>query len=309
MARRSTKLLRFENTLYRYKRDDQTWTIDSVNDNISKKQVDLFDKGTQATCKHMSQKVDPNLFRLGFTKEWSSTPFVSYAEKTSIDNKLFFQLFCQDYIKSSFKNLSVFLNKVEFKEVQNTFYINIYYYVPDRITKKDTAIVDRKKKRYAQQFTDLSQKTTIDYIPFFDESSSKDRNLTFKSSEFGAYLEQLFTKLYPKTVKINFHQHKTLGESASLISNFLSSELENSNANFKRALRNTLRELKNTSSIRGIRINCSGRLGKAPMAKTEWFKYGQIPLSKMNSNLDFAKSVSQTKYGTIGTKVWIYFYS
>ena len=34
MARRSTKLLRFENTLYRYKRDDQTWTIDSINDNI-----------------------------------------------------------------------------------------------------------------------------------------------------------------------------------------------------------------------------------------------------------------------------------
>ena len=93
MARRSTKLLRFENTLYHYKRDDQTWTIDSVNDSNSKKQIDLFDKGTQATCKHMSQKVNPNLFRLGFTKEWSSTSFLSYATETSTDNKLYLQLF------------------------------------------------------------------------------------------------------------------------------------------------------------------------------------------------------------------------
>lgn len=304
MARRSTKLLRFENTLYRYKREDQTWNIDSVNDNTSTAKVDIFDKGTHATCKHMSQKVNPTVFRLGFTKEWPSTTYLNYKENNSAKSRFYLQLFLQDYVKSCLAQLKAFLNKIEFKEVDNIFYINIFYYIPSRLNRKDIQISIRKKKRYTKVFG------TSENIPFFDESISdlKEKTLILNISKFSTHLEGMITKLYPFNVKVNCYQNKDIGESAVLIADFLSNELENSNANFKRALKGTFRELKTTNAIRGIRINCSGRLGKAPMAKTEWFKYGQIPLSKMNANLSFAKSTAHTKYGAIGTKVWVYYY-
>ena len=96
MARRSTKLLRSENTLYRYRREDQIWSIDSVNENLSKDRVDISDQGTYATCKHMSQKVNPNVFRLGFTKEWSSTVYLDYNQDISRKNKFYLHLFLQN---------------------------------------------------------------------------------------------------------------------------------------------------------------------------------------------------------------------
>jgi len=311
MARRSTKLLRFENTLYRYKRDDQTWSIDSVNENNSKKSIDLFEKGTHATCKHMSQKVNPLAFRLGFTKEWCSSTFLNYKNENVISNTFYFQLFIQDYVKSSLTNLKAFLDKIEFKEIEGILYINIFYYMPERILKKDILISDNKKKRYSQKFSSILNNEDIKYIHFFEEdpTSGKDRFLKLNIKSYGNYLENIFTTIYSKDIKINFCQVKDIGNSATLLSSFISAELENSNTNFKKALRGTLKEIKNSSSIRGIRINCSGRLGKAPMAKTEWFKYGQIPLSKMNTNLDFAKSTAITKYGSIGTKVWVYYYN
>lgn len=308
MARRSTKLLRFENTLYRYRREDQNWSIDSVNENITKDRVDIFDQGTYATCKHMSQKVNPNVFRLGFTKEWLSTVFLDYNQDISRKNKFYLHLFLQNYLKSSLSTLRAFLNKVEFKEVNNIFFVNVFYYVPNRINKKDIQILDRKKKRFEQKFGGVSAELT--QLPFFDEIATdlKEKTLSLNLEKYSSYLENMILKIYSTQVKVNFYQNKDISESPTLIADFISRELENSNANFKKALKETFRELKGTSKIRGIRVNCSGRLGKAPMAKTEWFKFGQIPLSKMNTNLAFAKSIAHTKYGSIGTKVWVYYY-
>ena len=44
------------------------------------------------------------------------------------------------------------------------------------------------------------------------------------------------------------------------------------------------------------------------MAKTEWFKYGQVPLNQINTNLEYATAKSSTKYGSIGIKVWVYYH-
>jgi hypothetical protein len=66
MSKRSTKLLSFENSLYKYNKENQLWkmnkfSISGINDNI-----DIFEKGTLSTCKRMSQKINPNLLRKGF---------------------------------------------------------------------------------------------------------------------------------------------------------------------------------------------------------------------------------------------------
>jgi len=56
----------------------------------------------------------------------------------------------------------------------------------------------------------------------------------------------------------------------------------------------------------GIRINCAGRLGGAEIARTEWYREGQVPLHTLRADIDYATAEGMTAYGIIGIKVWIY---
>ena len=56
----------------------------------------------------------------------------------------------------------------------------------------------------------------------------------------------------------------------------------------------------------GIKVSCSGRLGGAEIARTEWYKEGSIPLHTLRCNIDYAIANAHTTYGVIGVKVWIY---
>jgi hypothetical protein len=317
MARRSAKLLRFENTLYKYNTESQAWAIDAINLNQTDKQVDFSEKGTYATCKHMSQKVNPISLRKGFLNTWDSTPYINYKESDILENTFYFEIFVQKYIKSILKNFENFFDKIEIKKINNIFYINISFYSSGNITKKSTAIPTKLVKRYKSLLggdlkyaTKKDEEDNIYYNPFFIEGSSGMRGKTFvlDTVKLATHLEKYLSLYSKKEIKISFQEQSSIGNSASLLSDFLSYQIEKSNANFKRALRETFKEIKNKSKVKGIRINCSGRLGKAPMAKTEWFKYGQVPLSRINANLDYATSTAFTKYGSIGVKVWVYYH-
>ena len=56
----------------------------------------------------------------------------------------------------------------------------------------------------------------------------------------------------------------------------------------------------------GIRINCSGRLGGAEIARMEWYREGRVPLHTLRADIDYATHEANTTYGVIGVKVWIY---
>jgi small subunit ribosomal protein S3 len=56
----------------------------------------------------------------------------------------------------------------------------------------------------------------------------------------------------------------------------------------------------------GVRIQCSGRLSGAEMARREWMREGQVPLQTLRADIDFARAEALTTYGRIGVKVWIY---
>ena len=57
---------------------------------------------------------------------------------------------------------------------------------------------------------------------------------------------------------------------------------------------------------KGIRINVSGRLGGADIARTEWYREGRVPLHTLRADLDYGTAEALTTYGIIGVKVWIY---
>ena len=56
----------------------------------------------------------------------------------------------------------------------------------------------------------------------------------------------------------------------------------------------------------GIRVNCSGRLGGAEIARMEWYREGRVPLHTLRANIDYGFAEALTTYGIIGIKVWIY---
>jgi small subunit ribosomal protein S3 len=56
----------------------------------------------------------------------------------------------------------------------------------------------------------------------------------------------------------------------------------------------------------GIRINCSGRLGGAEIARMEWYREGRVPLHTLRAEIDFGEATAKTTYGTCGVKVWVF---
>ena len=56
----------------------------------------------------------------------------------------------------------------------------------------------------------------------------------------------------------------------------------------------------------GIRVNCSGRLGGAEIARTEWYREGRVPLHTLRAEIDYGVSRANTTYGICGVKVWIF---
>ena len=60
------------------------------------------------------------------------------------------------------------------------------------------------------------------------------------------------------------------------------------------------------AGAKGIRVQCSGRLGGAEMSRKEFYREGRVPLHTLRANIDFGKLRAKTTFGRIGVKVWIY---
>lgn len=96
--------------------------------------------------------------------------------------------------------------------------------------------------------------------------------------------------------------------SASSFCDAILNELRFSRNSFRNILTSLFKEISSLKNIKGIRINCSGRLSKTTtMAQTEWFRIGQIPLTTISANIDYAYGTAKTKNGLCGVKVWIYY--
>jgi small subunit ribosomal protein S3 len=91
---------------------------------------------------------------------------------------------------------------------------------------------------------------------------------------------------------------------AALIAQTVAEQLEGRVA-FRRAMRKAVQSA-NKSGAKGIRIQCSGRLGGAEMSRREWYREGRVPLHTLRAKIDYGFSTAATTMGSIGVKVWVY---
>ena len=91
---------------------------------------------------------------------------------------------------------------------------------------------------------------------------------------------------------------------ATLVAESIASQLEK-RVSFRRAVKRAMQSTLRANGL-GIRVNCSGRLGGAEIARMEWYREGRVPLHTLRADIDYGIATALTTYGTVGVKVWIY---
>lgn len=116
-------------------------------------------------------------------------------------------------------------------------------------------------------------------------------------------LKEELKKISGKEVQINIYEIKRPELDAKLVAMNIANQIEN-RISFKRAIKMAMASTMRMNA-EGIKVQISGRLGGAEMARSENFKEGRIPLSTFRADIDYALAEAHTTYGRIGIKVWI----
>lgn len=117
-------------------------------------------------------------------------------------------------------------------------------------------------------------------------------------------LREHLTKISSCEVSINIVELRRPESNAVLVAEAIALQLEK-RVSFRRAMKKSMQSAMRFGA-QGIRVNCSGRLGGAEIARTEWYREGRVPLHTLKANIEYGIARANTTYGVIGVKVWIY---
>lgn len=125
----------------------------------------------------------------------------------------------------------------------------------------------------------------------------------------GAGIESLRTGLQEllggnRQIRINVVEVQQVDADAYLIAEYIAQQLER-RVSFRRVVRQAIQRAQR-AGIQGIRIQVSGRLNGAEIARTEWTREGRVPLHTLRADIDYAYCTAKTVYGILGVKVWVF---
>ena len=117
-------------------------------------------------------------------------------------------------------------------------------------------------------------------------------------------LRQEVEALIGKPVALSIVEVRTPDTNAQLVAENIAQQLEK-RIGFRRAMKNSISRAMRMG-VKGIKVQCSGRLGGAELSRTETYHEGTIPLQTLRADIDYGFAEAATTYGRIGVKVWIY---
>ena len=214
----------------------------------------------------MGQKVNPNGLRVGVIRSWDS---IWYMDKKNFSKSLHEDIKIRKFInKFNFGNDEKSKNKGTSGEISK---IEIYR-KPDRIT----VIIN----------------------------SSRPGVIIGSNGENILEITKMISKITSLKVEVKIKEIKKPEVNSQLIANNVAKQIQN-RIPFRKAMKKAIADAKK-SGINGIKIQCSGRLGGADIARTEWYRDGRIPLHTLRADVDYGTATAFTTYGTTGIKVWIF---
>ena len=160
-----------------------------------------------------------------------------------------------------------------------------------------------KKKLYASGISDVEIERASDRVRVIVHTARPGIVI----GKGGAEIEKLkkeVSKLTDKKVFIDIKEIKRPDREAQLVAENIAQQLEN-RTSFRRAMKSAMqRSMK--AGVLGIKAACSGRLGGADIARSEFYSEGTIPLQTLRADIDYGFADADTTYGKVGVKVWIY---
>ncbi len=192
------------------------------------------------------------------------------------------------------------------QEHRSTWYANLNRYA--EILKEDDAIRTYIKK--------ISKANSIANVNIHRNSLNDQIQLNIHTGkpgilvgDLGAGLKKLLRNiknLLPsnRQLTINVLEIEKVDLDASLLADLVAEQLEKRVA-FRRAIREALQRAQKQNA-NGIKIQVSGRLNGAEMARSEWTREGRVPLQTLRADIDYATQEANTIYGVLGIKVWLF---
>lgn len=228
----------------------------------------------------MGQKIHPIGFRLGVTENHQSQWFAN--------NSIYPYLIVEDqFIRNTlFRQFKIgSISKIEIqRKFDDQIQLTLY-------STKPSAVL----AYYDNSLKDLSIDLTI--------KIKKNRKLNFqKTFQHELSLKNLYS-LNPK-VTIQIFEVSNPDINANFIADLLVEDLQR-RVSFRRAMKKILRRTQR-AKVRGIKIQISGRLNGAEIARTEWAREGQIPLQTIRAKINYCYRAAKTIYGILGVKVWVF---
>nr|YP_009184848.1 ribosomal protein S3 [Jenufa minuta]ALO62988.1 ribosomal protein S3 [Jenufa minuta] len=163
-----------------------------------------------------------------------------------------------------------------------TQHLNVVKQLNSRVA---TVLEESKKKPE-------SQKTIKDVLL---DKLQKQKNLYQETISYQPKISLKFYSVPSDQIKCN----------ASLVADSIVDDLEKRKA-FRRVIKQAKENLLQQKSIKGVKIQVSGRLNGAEIARTEWVRSGRVPLQTLRADLDYSYKQAHTLYGIVGVKVWLY---
>lgn len=245
----------------------------------------------------MGQKTNPKAFRLVTTQkhlaEW-------YGTKTNYSNLSLEDFFIRETLE---KKLDDFLSlssisisrSSNFRQSQDEIFIEI------------NALYPRFKDMYKKAIVDFLEKENNENLLKILKSDRKKTKkiIHYVIKKKTRELLRILTLKIKKKIVINISFIRNVFENASLTTKFIGSQIKK-RVPFRRVIKQTLKKVQLTS-VRGIKIEISGRLNGIDIARSEWKRQGKVPLHTLNSIVQYSFHKVNTVYGIIGIKVWLYF--
>ena len=160
-----------------------------------------------------------------------------------------------------------------------------------------------KKKLYAAGISKIEIERTAKFVRV-NVYTAKPGVVIGKGGNLAESLKAEIEKMINKEVNLNIVEVKNVDLDAQLVAENIAMQLEK-RVSFRRAMKQSMQKTMKSGAL-GIKTSVSGRLGGADMARTEFYKEGNIPLQTLRADIDYGFAEADTTYGKIGVKVWIY---
>lgn len=218
----------------------------------------------------MAHKVHPKMFRIKEMADWSSRWF----DKTTYEIALRGDFLIRSYLQKKLKEAGV--DSIEIERFAGKIVVIINSARPGLIIGRGGSGIEELRK------------TLVAIL-------EKDRKSRYREARNAQKWE----------IRLEIRELKNPWDSASLTAQWVAQQLEK-RMPFRKVMKQTITKVMANKQIEGVKIEVSGRLGGADIARREKLKVGRLPLQTLRARIDYALAEAKTTYGMIGVKVWFY---